>query len=81
MSDKSADAVVLKNLWTFCCFCFFLILLWIVNDVGLFPIESGLPQRQTNCSVRESRLLDGPHSLFVAWEFLQCCTLFLTSSK
>ena len=42
---------------------------------GLFALESRLAQQQTNCSVRESRLFDGPHSLLVAWEFLLvlCC--------
>ena len=44
---------------------------------GLFALESRLPQQQTNCSVGESQLLDGPHSLLVAWEFLLvhvlCC--------
>ena len=36
---------------------------------GLFAVESQHPQQQKNCSVRESRLLDEPHSLLVAWEF------------
>ena len=37
---------------------------------GLLAVESGLPQQETNCSVRESLLLDGAHSLLVAWEFV-----------
>ena len=36
---------------------------------GLLAVESRLPQKEINCSVRESPLLDGAHSL-IAWEFV-----------